>query len=226
MTGRTGAVLALAGMALTGSTAGAAEPETQAETGAVTRAAPEPTTKPFRWFTYPISAVRKSEQAEVGFRLIVNPDGRVKSCTITIPSEYPTLNEATCKQAKARGRFMPATDAAGEPVAGVFEDSVVWVLSAELVAGRLPTAEDLPMPELSGEPPVARITYRLTVDTQGRATACSITRSKQSGAFDTAACRAIMQVVSGSRFTTGFSSFAGDPIMRSYSGTVYWVDPS
>jgi protein TonB len=52
--------------------------------------------------------------------LTVAPDGRVSGCRIYKSSGFPDTDEVTCRLARERLRFKPATNGAGEPVSGTF----------------------------------------------------------------------------------------------------------
>jgi protein TonB len=52
--------------------------------------------------------------------LTVSPEGRATACRIYKSSGLPETDEVTCRLARERLRFRPATNAAGEPVIGTF----------------------------------------------------------------------------------------------------------
>lgn len=52
--------------------------------------------------------------------LTVNAEGRATACRIYKGSGLPETDEVTCRLARERLRFRPATNAAGEPVTGTF----------------------------------------------------------------------------------------------------------
>lgn len=52
--------------------------------------------------------------------LTVSPDGRATACRVYKSSGLPETDEVTCRLARERLRFRPATNAAGEPVTGTF----------------------------------------------------------------------------------------------------------
>jgi protein TonB len=83
------------------------------------------------WITtadYPPAAIRAGEQGVVGVALRIDAAGRVASCVVTQPSGSATLDDATCRLYQRRGRFAPARDDAGVPVAATFADRVRWEL--------------------------------------------------------------------------------------------------
>jgi periplasmic protein TonB len=77
---------------------------------------------------YPASALAAKQEGKVGFTLDVGPDGRVHGCTITRSSGSSVLDSVTCSIMRRRGRFTPAVDSNGQPVAGRVRYEVEWVL--------------------------------------------------------------------------------------------------
>jgi protein TonB len=84
---------------------------------------------PGSWISYedyPVDALRAGEQGVVGFRLDVDPAGRVTGCTVTASSGSAILDSATCAIMRRRARFVPAEDAEGKPVAGYWDSRSRW----------------------------------------------------------------------------------------------------
>lgn len=75
---------------------------------------------------YPSGPLRREEEGRTRFRVTVGPDGRVTSCDITGSSGSGELDSTTCSLVTRRGRFNPATDGEGNPVAGAWSSSVLW----------------------------------------------------------------------------------------------------
>lgn len=76
---------------------------------------------PGEWVTnddYPASALRNEEEGSVGISFNVNARGRVEGCSVTAGSGSRALDDATCRLVTSRGRYSPALDAAGNPIAG------------------------------------------------------------------------------------------------------------
>lgn len=88
---------------------------------------------------YPRSALIARSQGTVYFRFTVEPDGRVSDCGIRRSSGSRALDETTCRLARARFRFRPATDTAGRPVAAVLNGEQEWALGPEV---ELPAEDD------------------------------------------------------------------------------------
>ena len=83
------------------------------------------------WFTtddYPAAALRAGDEGIVAVTLSIAPDGRVADCAVTQPSGSATLDQATCRLYRSRGRFTPARDEAGNPIAATYRDRVRWQL--------------------------------------------------------------------------------------------------
>lgn len=83
------------------------------------------------WVTtddYPTADARAGHTGTVRFRLAIDAGGRVTDCTITQSSGYPGLDAATCRNVNKRARFDPATDAAGERIAGNYAGTIRWVI--------------------------------------------------------------------------------------------------
>src|SRR4051794_7084481 len=57
---------------------------------------------------YPLSERRSGAQAQVGFTVVVGPDGRVSLCTVTASSGSRRLDRATCQILERRARYWPA----------------------------------------------------------------------------------------------------------------------
>jgi TonB family protein len=94
--------------------------------GSVVAATP---TSPPPWFSftdYPQKAFDKEWQGTTNFALLIAPDGRVAKCSILKSSGHELLDRETCRLARGRARFAPATGADGAPAYGVYRSQVVW----------------------------------------------------------------------------------------------------
>lgn len=80
----------------------------------------------FRADDYPVRALANREQGTVGFRLVIDAEGRVAECLVTAPSGSALLDETTCRILRERVRYRPAA-AADEPAA-TDDGSVTWLL--------------------------------------------------------------------------------------------------
>lgn len=80
---------------------------------------------------YPPSAQREGAEGRVSAKLSIGTDGRVTDCSILSGSGNRALDDATCRISKARVRFTPAQDAAGNPVASSYTLNIRWQLPQE-----------------------------------------------------------------------------------------------
>lgn len=75
---------------------------------------------------------RKSRDLRIGHSvtilLTVDTDGTVKDCRVTEPSPDPEADRITCKLAKERFRFTPATDRMGNPIEGKYAWRQRWFI--------------------------------------------------------------------------------------------------
>jgi TonB family protein len=77
---------------------------------------------------YPPDALRGREQGKVSFRLDVGVNGRVVACTILRSSGSGSLDAATCRIARLRGRFAPRRDSAGNALPATMAAQMDWRL--------------------------------------------------------------------------------------------------
>lgn len=90
---------------------------------------PEPVGSPGEWATdndYPPDAMARGIETDLHFRLSVDADGRVTDCVVQDRFPPAAFGELTCKLVRARARFRPARDTAGQPVASYFVSTVRW----------------------------------------------------------------------------------------------------
>lgn len=74
---------------------------------------------------YPPSSLRAEEEGVTQVRVAINAQGRVEACEITASSNFPKLDERTCKIAQSRWRFKPALQN-GTPVADSLTKRIRW----------------------------------------------------------------------------------------------------
>ncbi|WBH16820.1 energy transducer TonB [Sphingomonas radiodurans] len=89
---------------------------------------------PAQWITnddYPPSSIRAEEEGTTAIKWTINGQGRVENCVVTASSGSPALDQAACRALVRRGRYSPATDAAGNPIATTQTRRVVWRLPRE-----------------------------------------------------------------------------------------------
>lgn len=87
------------------------------------------------WFSdeyYPPAAKKASIEGRVGVTLTVGADGKVADCKVSTSSGNADLDDTTCRLARRFGRFKPALDEAGKPIASqVRLPPVRWQLRDE-----------------------------------------------------------------------------------------------
>lgn len=92
---------------------------------------PVPTGRPGDWISdndYPRTPLANHVSGIVGFELSVAANGIPSGCEITKSSKDADLDAVTCQLISRRAHFIPAKDADGKPVAGVYRSSVRWQL--------------------------------------------------------------------------------------------------
>ena len=78
---------------------------------------------------YPPAAVRNALEGVVRYRAVVDAQGSVSDCQIMESSGHAELDEPTCMLVRSRGRFTPALDQKGHPVAGgQWDGRIIWRL--------------------------------------------------------------------------------------------------
>ena len=84
------------------------------------------------WFpqdSYPAAARREGAEGRVSVTVGIGTNGRVTDCRVVSSSGNADLDGATCRLATRNGRFTPAKDAGGQPVASSFTlRNVLWRL--------------------------------------------------------------------------------------------------
>lgn len=83
---------------------------------------------------YPLSEARQRHEGTVGVLLSIDASGRVAKCDVTNSSGYAGLDNATCVLMMRRGRFNPARDPSGAPVASALPIHFTWRLGNSVPA--------------------------------------------------------------------------------------------
>lgn len=78
---------------------------------------------------YPPAARSAHVTGTTGFRLDVDAAGKVRECTVLVPSGSGLLDKATCGLLSRRARFNPAQDAAGRRIPGKYVGSFAWAIA-------------------------------------------------------------------------------------------------
>ena len=84
-----------------------------------------------RWFSsddYPASALRAEAQGTTGMAFDIDTSGKVSNCRISQSSGNADLDETACRLMMRRGRFSPALDQNGSPIASSGTRRVTWRL--------------------------------------------------------------------------------------------------
>jgi TonB family protein len=87
-----------------------------------------------QWITsddYPPEAIRANQQGTVTISWTIGVDGRVRDCHSIGSSGFATLDEAGCRALTRRGRYAPARDAIGKPLATKKTRRIAWRLPKE-----------------------------------------------------------------------------------------------
>lgn len=93
--------------------------------------AASPRGNPGGWVTnndYRSSWINRGLEGSASFTLMIDARGRVSGCTITRSTGHSVLDEATCRLLERRGRFDPAKDSSGNPIAGTFRSTIKWTI--------------------------------------------------------------------------------------------------
>ena len=77
---------------------------------------------------YPAEALEQGAKGATEVRLRISDSGRVQNCEIGRSSGNAALDAATCRVIRSRGRFQPAFDAVGRPIASDFTGKIEWMI--------------------------------------------------------------------------------------------------
>jgi TonB family protein len=170
---------------------------------------------------YPAEAARNGQEGTVGFQLSIRPDGLVSGCRIVSSSTYRALDDATCRLMRARARFAPAHDAAGNAIADTVTSRIRWMLP--------PSQLDLtPFLRMADYPAEARpqrgsalVLVLMHVSAEGRVTQCEVSRPSYSAALDARTC----EIAQARAHFPPPRDGAGNAIPRMYYGIARWGIP-
>jgi hypothetical protein len=88
------------------------------------QARPKPMTLRSVQRRYPATMLLSGTNAYVPVRVMVGADGNATSCVVQVPSVDRSFKDAVC--AGLTGAYEPALDQAGQPVASVYQNSVIY----------------------------------------------------------------------------------------------------
>ena len=134
-----------------------------------------PTGSPGEWFSpddYPAAALRAGESGRVVMTLGIDSAGNVVSCLVSHSSGSPSLDSTSCALALARGRFAPARDRKGRPVASNYTLPIRWALPAT------------PVEVGEGTAVAHEQTFDVSVDPHGIVLACHLVSRSPAGDRD------------------------------------------
>lgn len=156
---------------------------------------PVPLSDPGLWASsddYPAEAARARVEGVTRFSLTVEANGLVSACNITEPSGSEDLDRKTCELLLRNGKFTPAKDAKGKPVASRWSSAMRWQ-----------------MPSLP-PPPLGEFVITFEVNPDGGVSNCVIERAegyaREKGYKPGPAARCPMN-----DFASGYPDAAGKP---------------
>ncbi|WP_162875447.1 TonB family protein [Sphingomonas crusticola] len=143
---------------------------------------------------YPALALRLHHQGVATVELTVDTQGQLANCRIAISTGWQELDDATCAMIRARARYAPARDDAGQPLAYVYRLRFRWVLPGSQPPTLPPDTElDLNVAAFPKDMvrPIAGLTFIVAPD--GKIESCSVPERQSSGspALDKAGCAAM-----------------------------------
>lgn len=92
------------------------------------RSRPQPVASKSLWTSgdYPADALRAAATGSVLVRLVIDVEGRVSECHLVESSGHASLDAATCRILRKRGRYRPAVGADGAPMRALTAQRVNW----------------------------------------------------------------------------------------------------
>ena len=169
---------------------------------------------------YPIASLLLGEEGASVFTAVVNPSGRVSSCSIAASSGFPLLDTAACRAIERRARFNPELDLEGQPVEGTYTQTIRWALADD--SPPKASALDWNYPKHKDGKTVEGVTrFRIRISEEGKVASCEISRSSGSDTLDRETCLNLRKI---SYLTPNFDD-AGEPVERDFEGAVEWRLP-
>lgn len=90
-----------------------------------------PQSSPGRWIVgsdYPAAMLARGKQAVVNFRLTIDDGGKPTACEIQRSYNDKAFDDLTCQAIMRRGRFDPALDEQGKPIASYYLNTVRFTM--------------------------------------------------------------------------------------------------
>ncbi len=98
------------------------------QTGPIILPQPISPEKWIRYTDYPSEALEFRKGGTVWFEVSVDSNGKPYACHVLVSSEVPSLDRISCAAMLSRGKFRPALDRSGQPLAGVYRRSAHWTV--------------------------------------------------------------------------------------------------
>jgi TonB family protein len=138
-------------------------------------APPVPATDPGTWVRsedYPAWAAAGKVTGRVAIVVDVDASGRVTRCEVSESSGVADFDRLACEKVSERAQFRPARDEQGNPVAGQWQNRVVWAL---------PEQGPQAIPQAGG------LAVTLVVERDGSVSKCAVERAEGAAAEATSA---------------------------------------
>ncbi|WP_082745911.1 energy transducer TonB [Sphingomonas sp. CCH5-D11] len=166
----------------------------QPSTSTDVSAGPKPI-RPENWVTdsdYPTEASQKGIKGTVGFVVTVNEDGSVADCDVVASSGVASLDKQACVLMRRNGKFEPARDTAGLPIASEHKSYINWGTKSDTNANydAMVAVKSLP----SGKDK-AEFTIRQIISANNVIESCALQSSKDDLIQQAQACKIAAQVI-------------------------------
>ena len=168
-----------------------------------------PVGNPADWFSpdaYPLDALRNGRAGRVVVEVGLDSTGKPVTCNVVQSSGTTSLDEGTCKLALERGKFDPATDRKGRPIASSFTLPV---------RREIPGTEDVPSIDLAKDGPSYASDIEILVAEDGKVVGCRSLLAKPEALQDQNCRQFEIGKAFGSRYTRNGAPVSARIIMRS-----------
>lgn len=156
-------------------------------TAAAIYTAPVPAMQ-YDWFSpvydFPKKGLRPNELSITEAEITVNKRGYIENCTGHVLSGNPRMGSYICERLNQRDVFDPARDPQGQRLYGIFRQFVVLCDCETLPKDYRSTNFDIAVPSGSADQ-TKRFMIQFAVDTEGRASSCSLVRKVGFGIYQT-----------------------------------------
>lgn len=192
--------------------------------GSVTAATPVTPQPWFEFRDYPMKSFEKKEEGITGYQLLIAPDGRIASCSVTSSSGHDELDKTTCFLAQKRVKFRPALGADGQPVWGVYRSQAFWAMPEHRLYARRAADLEVTLNELPAnalKPAAVKLAY--AVDASGKPSSCTMMPDslKQPEILVDLGCKQLL----GSRDDKPVLGPDGRPVPAVVTGAVLFKSP-